>query len=477
MGSLDEKHARMRRIFRGEEKYGEGTSAEQAQAFRLAEIYDEAVEVARTNSADVERPAVDLLISLSGFSPETTLLAFALTRPARILIITSEGTQKTIDAIWEKLAGKIKFSEARHVTCDPVDPTSIYDIVLKEVRSLLTAGRPPHVIIDITGGKKAMSAGAALAASQLDLPMCYIDSTFDPEIRQALPGSERLCVLPNPTALFGDKDLTAAMAMFRSGVYSGAHALFEKLSESIAEPTQVRFLRDLAALYEAWCNLDVDGLPALIVRVREHLREKRMALAATITQRITKQLEFAEALAGRDGPTMLLNFFLLGEHYRAQGRHDFAALLYYRSIEKAFEERLSSEFGLDPVDPDYTKLGDVDGLAARYAVLTTEVYGEPTPSLPRKIALMDAMLLLCLKDDAVLKRIGWTTPSSISSMRGVVDTRNRSVLAHGTASVSMEQSVQLSGRAGALMRCFWQVYEPNQNITERIETLRFVSEL
>ncbi|WP_067502168.1 hypothetical protein [Actinoplanes sp. TFC3] len=467
----------MRRIFRGEEEYGEGTAAEQAQSFRLAEIYDEAVEVARANSTDVERPAVDLLISLSGFSPETTLLAFALTRPARILIITSEGTKKTIDAIWEKLAGKIKFSEIRHVTCDPVDPTSIYDIVLKEVRSLLAAGRPPRVIIDITGGKKAMSAGAALAASQLDLPMCYIDSTFDPEIRQALPGSERLCVLPNPTALFGDKDLTAAMAMFGSGVYSGAHALFEKLSDSIAEPTRVRFLRDFAALYEAWCNLDVDGLPDLIVRVRDHLRENRMALAVPVARRITNQLEFAEALAGRDGPTMLLNFFLLGEHYRAQGRHDFAALLYYRSIEKAFEERLSSEFGLDPVEPDYAKLGDVDDLAARYAVLTTEVYGEPTHTLPRKIALMDAMLLLYLKDDAVLKRIGWTTLSAINSMRGVVDTRNRSVLAHGTASVSMDQSVQLSGRARALMRCFWQIHAPDQNITERIETLRFVSEI
>ncbi|MFD0591991.1 hypothetical protein ACFQZ4_04970 [Catellatospora coxensis] len=64
-----------------------------------------------------------------------------------------------------------------------------------------------------------MSAGAALAAAQLDLAMCYIDSDFDPEMRQALPGSERLCVLPNPTALFGDKDMAAAMAMFRAGLY------------------------------------------------------------------------------------------------------------------------------------------------------------------------------------------------------------------------------------------------------------------
>ncbi len=120
---------------------------------------------------------------------------------------------------------------------------------------------------------------------------------------------------------------------------------------------------------------------------------------------------------------------------------------------------------------------DEEDLTDRYAALTNEVYGAPTHTLPGKIALMDAMLLLCLKNDAVLTRIGWTTPSAISSMRGVVDTRNRSVLAHGTASVSMDQIVQLSGRARALMRFFWQVHAPDQNVTERIETLRFVSEI
>ena len=476
MGTLQDKHARMRRIFRGEEQYGEGTAAEQAQHFRLTEIYEEAVEVARHNSKDVACPPVDLLISLSGFSPETTLLAFALTNPARLVIITSENTAKTVDMIWEKLAGKINFSNVRHLPCDPVDPTSIYEIIQKEIRPLLAGDHPVRAIIDITGGKKVMSAGAALAATQLDLPMCYIESTFDPEIRQALPGSEKLCVLPNPTTLFGDKDMSAAMAMFGSGVYSGAHALFEKLSDSVSEPARARILRDLAALYEAWCDLDVDGLPALIARVRERLANSSAGTNPSVVRRITKQLEFAESLVGRGGPTMVLNFFLLGEHYRSQGRHDFAALLYYRCIEKGFEERLSIKHSFDPADPEYSKLGDVAELTAEYAKMTAEVYGTAATSLPRRIGLLDAMILLCLTGDAVLSEVKWSKPSAIRSMRGIVETRNRSVLAHGTGTVSADQSKDLSNRARTLLRAFWRDHAPGQDVSEYIEALRFIGE-
>jgi CRISPR-associated protein (TIGR02710 family) len=477
METLDEKHARMRRIFRGEETYGDGTPAEQAQRFRLAEIYDEAVEVARRNSRDVACPSVDLLISLSGFSPETTLLAFALTRPSKLLIISSANTKATINAIWRKLEGQIDFADIRHVSCDPVDPTSIYEIVRKEVGALLAGDQPLRAIIDITGGKKVMSAGAALAASQLDLPMCYIDSTFDPEIRQALPGSEKLCVLPNPTALFGDKDMTAAMAMFRNGAYTGAHRRFEELSGSVSEPVRVRFLRDLAALYEAWCDLNVDGLPEHIARVRDHLRTNRAGVDTKLVQRITAQLEFAESLAERAGPAMLLNFFLLGEHYRDLGRYDFAALLYYRSIEKAFEEQLSSRFGLNLESPDYSALGDPADLEKRFAEFSDKVYGTSAPALPRKIALMDAMILLNLLNDSMLSSLKWNKITAVQSLRGVVDTRNRSVLAHGTESVSYSQTMELRGRALALLRAFWTEHSPGQNIGHRVEALRFVGEV
>ena len=261
----------MRRIFRGEEQYGDGTAASQATRYRLTEMYTDVVEAARRNSASVERPPVDLLVSLSGFSPETTLLAFELIRPARLLIVSSENARPNVDIIWEKLSGRLAFSAIQTEYCDPADPLAIYDIVRKAV---VRDGVALSTIIDITGGKKVMSAGAALAASQLDLPMCYIDSGFDPEMRQARPGTEQLRILPNPTSLFGDREMTAATEMFRSGVYAGAAARFAELSTSMSEPARARFLGDLASLYQAWCDIDTVRLPALVEQVRGRLERR-----------------------------------------------------------------------------------------------------------------------------------------------------------------------------------------------------------
>ena len=110
METLNQKLDTFRRIFRGEESYGDGTAAQQATRYRLAEMYDDVVKLAKANSADVERPDIDLLVSLSGYSPETTLLAFELIKPKQILIVTSEKTLPQVNVISDKIAGRLKFS-------------------------------------------------------------------------------------------------------------------------------------------------------------------------------------------------------------------------------------------------------------------------------------------------------------------------------------------------------------------------------
>jgi hypothetical protein len=478
MESLDLKLQRMRRIFRGEESFGDGTAAEQAQRFRLAEIYQDAVDQARRNSDDVERPSVDLLISLSGYSPETTLLAYELIRPKQLLIISSESTKASLNVIWGKLADRMDFSDVNTIACDPADPVSIYHAVSKAVLPSNVDGEPLSAMIDITGGKKAMSAGAALAAAQLDLPMCYIDSTYDPEMRQALPGSEKLLVLANPTKLFGDRDMDSAMAMFAGGDYSGASRQFAKLSASVSEPARARFLRDLAALYKAWCDLDVGGLPDLIAAVRYHMRDGRAGIRAETRYMLNEQLTFAEALAQRTGPALLLNFFLLGEHYFGLGRYDFAALLFYRTIEKAFQERLAGQYQLKLDEPDYALLHEAaPRLLEEYIVKTGEVYGDQAAGLPRKIALMDAMIILVVCRDPLLSKLGWEQARAVMSMRGVVESRNRSILAHGTESVTRKDCEDLRGRATAVLRHFWALHDPKANFDEHVSLLRFASQV
>ena len=354
MATLEQKRAKMRRIFRGLEAYGEGTAAEQANRYRLTEMYADVVAAAKANSADVHRPAVDLLVSLSGFSPETTLLAYELIQPPRLLVISSDNTRPQVDMIHKKIGDRLEFSQFMHEYVDPVNPIDIYELVKKAVRPVRPSDPPLRAIIDITGGKKVMSASAALAASQLDLKLCYIDSEFDPEMRQAIPGTERLCILSNPTVLFGDKDMDAAVQMFKSGDYPGAKERFAELSDRVSEPARARYLCDLAAFYQSWCDLDSENLPGKVEQVKIRIADPRSGVRPETARRLGEQLTFVSALVAKDSSAQLLNSYLLGEHYFRLGRNDFAALLYYRTIEKSLAERLRRGYqGFNASKPEY----------------------------------------------------------------------------------------------------------------------------
>lgn len=82
--SFDRNVVRLRRIQAGEEQYARGSPGAQGVRFYLDEMLDEAVIRGRARSDQPHRQPVPLLISLSGFSPLTTILAFELLRPERL---------------------------------------------------------------------------------------------------------------------------------------------------------------------------------------------------------------------------------------------------------------------------------------------------------------------------------------------------------------------------------------------------------
>jgi hypothetical protein len=479
MITLEQKRERMRRIFRGLEPFGEGTAAEQANRYRLNEMYSDVVAAAKANSADVPRPEVDLLVSLSGFSPETTLLAYELILPLRLLVISSDNTRSQVDVIHKKIGDRLEFSQFMHDYVDPVNPIDIYELVKKAVRPVRPGDPPLRAIIDITGGKKVMSASAALAASQLDLKLCYIDSQFDPEMRQAIPGTERLCILSNPTVLFGDKDMDAAVQMFKSGGYVGAKERFGELSERVSAPARARYLCDLAALYQSWCDLDSGDLPARVEQVKMRIADPRSEVRPETAKRLAEQLEFVRALVAKDSSAQLLNSYLLGEHYFRLGRNDFAALLYYRTIEKSLAERLRRGYqGFDVGKPDYRLLDpDVDHLADRYGEQAMAVFKSNRPiALPWRVQLIEAVIILFLLGDEMLPVASVKGVGAVNHLRRLADIRNHSVLAHGETPVRAGDCDKLRQQALVHLRAFWRLHEVDQDVDKRIETLRFITE-
>jgi hypothetical protein len=337
-------------------------------------------------------------------------------------------------------------------------------------------GQRPYVMLDITGGRKVMSAAAALAAWQLNLALCYVEADYDPRLRRPLPGSDRLLVLGNPTELFGEQAMDAALRTFASGAFDAAYQQYDDLCDTIAEPARARFMRAMSGLYRAWCDLDLDGLSEKLESVQSTLPRVRHLITSETEQRLAVQLNFLRRLSQGDSDCLLVCFLVLGEHYREIGRHDFAALLFYRTVEGCLAGRLEQRAaGFSCERPDYRLLsGDVDQLQRDYATVATSIGKNPGPALPPIIGLMNAALVLAALDDPLLAEAKLAGTKALGHLNTLATSRNRSVLAHGDRTVSPAQSSTLEIKARAVLRAYYALRADREDIDSLVEHLRFI---
>ncbi|GAA2395524.1 hypothetical protein Cme02nite_55800 [Catellatospora methionotrophica] len=473
----DDNALKLRQILRGHDTWGEGTASEQATAFFLDTMLDETVARVRKQNPALKRP-VDLLISMSGFSPLTTILAYELIRPTRLLVIYSEQAGTSVDVIAQRVLrpGRLRQLDFSHRSVDPTDPQGIYREVKAELDRATTNGTL-SAMIEITGGKKVMSAAAALAAWQLNLSLCYLDGDYDTEFGRVVPGDERPLLLDNPTALFGEQEMAAALETFRSGGFSSAYDRYHELCEQVANPARARFMRALSALYRAWCDLDLANLASCIRAVETTKAAAAQEISQKTSSVIGEQLHFLKTLTGArpDPASMLVSFLVLGRHYERLGRHDFAALLFYRTIEGCLSRRLELKYpGFSCKAPDWKLIGDPDDVRAVYLQAVMDTNGRDTDTLPPDISMMQAVTLLYALRDSLSVKAQLNTPDGVSNLRSLAETRNSSVLAHGYKTVAPKDSQKLRERAEHLLTVFWRLHGTGGDVRRLWEQLRFV---
>ncbi|MCC6154553.1 MAG: hypothetical protein IT367_12375, partial [Candidatus Hydrogenedentes bacterium] len=122
----------------------------------------------------------ETLVSLMGFSPETTVQACIVVRPKKLVVIGSDGDNARAAAkpAFEYLQreGLIDpFNDLTQIRVDAFDPESIYKSLQENIRGL------KNVLLDITGGTKVMSFTAGAFAWEEKLPVCYLNGGWDPQ--------------------------------------------------------------------------------------------------------------------------------------------------------------------------------------------------------------------------------------------------------------------------------------------------------
>ena len=138
----------------------------------------------------------ELLVSLMGFSPETTVLTAVFVQPRQLVIVASKNAERyceqSIAFLTEHALIAREMISVRMV--DPTDHDALYATLCNAL-----AGASGRRLVDLTGGKKIMSAVAGYAAWSLGLPVCYLESrAYNEQMRRPEPGSEEIFILEPP---------------------------------------------------------------------------------------------------------------------------------------------------------------------------------------------------------------------------------------------------------------------------------------
>jgi hypothetical protein len=138
------------------------------------------------------------LVTLIGFSPMVSAIVAGLLRPSSVVAIGGAEAAPSVALLRGFLSsgagGFVAQLEYPAVSAD--DHRGVFKIVSKALRE------DSEAVVDITGGKKIMTAAAAQAAWEFDRPACYLEAkNYIPELRRPLPGNEELIFLPSRSSL------------------------------------------------------------------------------------------------------------------------------------------------------------------------------------------------------------------------------------------------------------------------------------
>lgn len=444
--------------------------------------------VLRTLEAEPEHIALremqyHTLVSLMGFSPETTVISTAIVRPQRLVVVYSHSVGDSYDRAYDFLNdhGILRPRQIVQVEVNPVDHYDIYrkiSALIGENSSQSEASTKLN-IVDVTGGKKIMSATAAQVAWELNMPLCYVESRkYDPSLRRPLPGYEQVIRLSLPSREKGRQRRRAALHIYGNRNYPAATEAFAVSRTWNENRVLDEFGMVLCPCYAAWADLDLtrlsDCLVELTACVQEQVTSSMLENRLPNPQQIGIHLEALRRVAKGDALGLLATYFELAQLYREQKRFDFSCLLAYRSMEALIEYGLrkvgGDEFRTDA--PNYDLLGDREQLKSEYQNLCAGTGYSGSTDLPRKIGLLNGFGLLCIVSDVNCRLYeGQSREDAVHLMKRQAERRNRSVLAHGNQSLSEADCSEMLRHAERLAGAILTENEPME-LRNLMEALR-----
>ncbi|MFQ6128662.1 MAG: TIGR02710 family CRISPR-associated CARF protein [Thermoplasmata archaeon] len=383
--------------------------------------------------------AYDCLIVLVGFSEEPLIRSIGCVNANRTVFIYTKETETKLDRIVNESGLGVAEIDKELVGGD--SPDDVYDIIEKYSR------RFEKVAVDITGGKKAMAGGAAIAAAFLGLDILYNDYTeYDAERRIPIPSKEYLALLRNPFETTQDLASKLAAEAFRRYDFATATILYGKAKERTRDPARKVVFEALcyaSKAYHEWETFQLSNALGSLKKALSTLEGMDVEFDVDM-ERLRKHVEILKELSEVDSrsyyPDVLkddcvvkhlaFTFLASAERKAEIERYEDAILRLYRCCELLAQHRLALiGINTNGVDASAFTKKEIEEYRHISAEIRNVHGGDTTPEkqdLPDRSGLVASYVMLLTKRDGLVH-----DKKDVVNLDKHAQARNLSYVEHG----------------------------------------------
>lgn len=410
----------------------------------------------------------DYLVALIGGRPEPIIRTILSIKPKKVLFIHTKETHSYIDDIVEET--KLKPSDFEKTLVNGSKPDDIYEGIKKYVPVW------SRMCVDISGGKKAMTSGAAIAAAFLNLDILYNDyDIYNNELQMPEPGSEFLNKLNNPFKTSQDILEHIGTELFNNSDFYNAGIMFEKAAEVALNPLRFEILLHMSNAYHNWDSFEFVSARQSFEIALEKIEQYNIDLGFDndVLQHHKKILnllksvhkyQYMDALCDLDiTKTLVYTCYASALRMEYCGRFTDGVLRLYRCCEMMAQHRLAQK-GIETSNVDTMNMNEhvIKDFQKIKADIRSKRSKKPiNPSsiaINDRIGLFDDYILLNAMNDELAYNI------NLQQMFSAIKARNQSYVEHGIQTVDKKSYQRMKDVIDTILMQFYKIngFDPEE---------------
>ena len=403
----------------------------------------------------------DHLVTLIGRTPEPIIRTILSIKPKKVLFICTEETHQYIDEIVGET--KLKPSNFEKILVNGSKPDETYESIKKYVSSW------SRMCVDISGGKKAMTGGAAIAAAFLNLDILYNDyDIYDVELRMPEPGSEFLNKLNNPFDTSQDVLEHIGTELFNNSDFFNAGIMFEKAAEVAVNPLRFEILLHLSKAYHNWDSFEFASARQSFETALAKMKQYHIDLgfdnnALQHHKKILSILEgvhkhkYMDALRNLDTTKALVyTCYTSALRMECHGRFTDGVLRLYRCCEMMAQHRLAQR----DIETSNVDTGNINKhVIEEFQKIKADILSKRSKkninpssiSMNNRIGLFDDYLLLYAMNDKLALNI------NLQQIFSAIEARNKSYVEHDIQTVDRKSYQRMKNVIDTILTRFYEI--------------------